>query len=344
MKTIYILILNVLFFAGIAQAAGPSQIFLNAQHDASFTVKKTKLSNGTFSYQATANTPTLLDVRQLMCTASQCNFTLVLKKNGPVNFDGYNISKNTPYGYATIVSPALSFDMDICGFSEIVLNEAYTYPTTNPSQRAGFVPTALGNAVTSVQSVSGNEIIIGGWFQLYNMLPNATSQYQTFQIIGAGIKYAPLRLVHMPTEFNVADGNKGTSTITTNYVGKNWLVNGWNTGSGHYAAVRLFTNGASEEVPGLNLSGYNTVTVIMSCQNNVVVEAFIGNADFDSSQAFVGDIACDGQEHTYAWNISAYNRSKIQTGLFLHIPVWKNTETGAVETISSLIKSVTFSQ
>ena len=324
------------------QVFAQAEMFLFAEDEASITVTKTLLEDGTFSYESRADTPELLDINYVICQPTACSFELVLKQNGPVDFTGFNVHKWTPYAYAGITSPDIAIDLDFFGITEILLADAYTFPSLDPNAHAEFVPVNIGNALASVISVEGPYVTISGFFQLFDMLEGATEQYQTFQIVGSGIPWSPLFFARDFTP--MASGNKGIATIENVYGNVSLVVDGWNSGGGHFAALSVLTNGDSPSDEGLDLSQYNMMDVSLSCTPGMVVEAFMGFGAYDSSQTFLADITCDGSDQTFTFDITAANRTDIQTGLWLHIPVWKNTGLGQTETLEIDLDDVRFYQ
>ncbi len=102
-----------------------------------------------------------------------------------------------------------------------------------------------------------------------------------------------------------------------------WVTKNWRCTDGHYADLRFLTNGSNVHYPGLDLSEYTTITVIMKCKPGMTVEAFFG-ASGDSEQEFLQDIHGDHRSHVYTWDISGLDRTNIQNALWLHVPTWKN--------------------
>ena len=311
----------------------PAEIFLTEEDDASFTVGRTLLEDASFEYTTTVSNPDLLDLNWIVCNNNGCQFEYTIKKDGPVDFSGINVSRITPYGYVGIVEPNLAIDFSIWGNTEAHIANVFTFPSLSPTVPGAYVPSTQGNSTASITLVEGNFITVRGFFVFFDMLPGATTQYQKFQVIGSGVRYSPLRLFDgfFPWENYVGvDGNKGIVSSEYNGVKRQyeWSVVDWKLTGGHYAALRFFTNGPSQTYPGLDLSGYTTLTVELACKKDLVVEAFMGNNAFDSTQAFLQDIQCDGKQNTYVWDISSANRSRIQTGFWLHVPTWKNTSFG----------------
>ena len=320
-----------------------AEMFLLAEDEASITVRKTLLEDGSYEFEGVADTPDLLDINYIYCSETACRFELVLKEDGPVDFTGFNVHKWTPYGYATITLPDIAIDIDhLYSNTEIQLSEAYTYPTTDPDNHAEFVPVSSGNASASVRAVNGSYITIYGFFSLLDMLPGETTQYQTFQIVGSGIPWSPLYLAR---DFDViGTTNKGEVAIENLYGAFEWTVTGWNTGTGHFASMNVLTNGDDVADDGIDLSQYNTMEVVLACEDQMVIEAFIGYSSYDSTQHYLQDIQCDGSYQTYIWDISSADRSDIQTALWLHVPVWKNAHLAQAETLSMTIAEVMFTQ
>ena len=125
-------------------------------------------------------------------------------------------------------------------------------------------------------------------------------------------------------DYGSADGNKGEVNFLPLSDLLAFWVNNWLVSPGHYAAVRLYTNGASELDPGLDLTGFTQAEITMNCEYGTVIEVFVGGPA-DSSQSFMGDVVCDGSANTYTFNIpSSANLTDIQTGMWLHVPTWKN--------------------
>ena len=324
------------------ESAAQAQMFLFAEDEASITVRKTLLEDGSFEFESAADTPELLDINYVFCQEFSCSFEVVLKVNGPVDMTGYNIHQFTPYAYAGITSPDVAINLDLFAPTEVLLANAYTMPSTNPDQHAEFVPISRGNASTSVTDSQSGFVTIRGFFELFDLLPGETTQYQTMQIVGSGIQWSPLQLSR---DFTLAHStNKGTTTITPVFNGYEWKVDGWKDGTGHFASMNFLTNGDSASDAGRNLTGYNWLELTMSCQDTMVVEGFFGFNTFDSSQQFLQDIQCDGDVHTYTWDISGSPRTDIQTGLWLHIPIWKNTHLAQAESLGMKVHNVRFIQ
>ena len=351
MKTVQGIILGFSVLASSAALAQefPAELFMTADDEAAFTVSKTQLVDGTFEFDTVVHTPELLDLNWIFCDVDFCRFEYTLKTNGPVDFTGYNVTRNTPYGYAGITSPDIAIDFNIWGNTEITIQNAFTEVSTDPLVHAEFVDISRGNSLVSITGVDGDFVTVSGFFEIFEQLPGVVTQYQTFQIVASGIQWSPLRLLSNffpTTDYFSGDANKGTVTRSYDPIARaqEWVIDGWNTGTGHYAAVRYFTNGDSQTDNGKDLSGYNILTVELACTDGMVVEAFMGSSSFDSAQAFLQDISCDGNFATYTWDISGVNRSDIQTGFWMHIPTWKNTGLGQAETLNVDVKQVIFSE
>ena len=141
------------------------------------------------------------------------------------------------------------------------------------------------------------------------------------------------------TDYAEATTNKGTVSVNDiNGVVLAWYLTQWSVASGHYADLKIFTNGTSKYDTGLDLTGASEVELKLQCQNDMNVEVFFGGEE-DSSQNYLGDINCDYNVNTFTYDVSGLTTdlTDIQTGLWLHIPTWKN---GAISQQYSLFMNI----
>ncbi len=260
--------------------------------------------------------------------SSQCFFNVRLKKHAGINFGPYDLS-TIPYGYArvdTLLNSAY-IDLDLWGYTNFHIADLLTLPAETPEASRIFSssPAAEGSKVGETNDYLEIRVRVF-------LAPNLTSEaeYQRYQILASGVAF-PSGVANLWNDgrflgknYYLAEGNKGQAFANPQSDLLNFWVNNWNSVSGHYVALRIFTNGSSELDKGIDLTGFTQVELTMNCELGIVVEVFVG-AGVDSSQNFVGEIYCDDRMNTYNFSIpTGSDLSEIQTGLWLHVPVWKN--------------------
>ena len=346
MKLLSKIIAGASLFAAVSTASAQVEIYMDADDDAKITMSKTDNGDGTYTYAAISPNPSLVEVQSMTCNGLGCSGFLLLKKDGPVDFSGYYHGPHTSYTYAYVdENNQIGIDFDKWTTTQLThVHEAYTYASTDPNDET-FVKG--GNSRAEINEVvDANTLKIRYFFQEQAMLPGVTTQYQTMQLVGVGKKWIDIEIgddFKLPFDTVAHSANKG---YTTAYFGAErwlWTVEAWNYGTGHYADFRFLTNGDSRYDEGLDLSGYNTLEFQIDCELGATIEAFFGGED-DSSQNFIGDIACDNSLQTKTIDISGFNKSDIQTGLWLHLPVWKNYNMGQFYRIYMNVKDVVLKQ
>ena len=333
MKLFSKLLLGASLIAGVSTASAQAEMFLFASDSAYVQLSKTDNGDGTFSYDIDSPHPEIMEVvdGSFACNnvyQGYCGFDLKLKKNGPVDFTGITTT-GASYGYAENISDRdATINLVTWANNALKLSEVLTEPSANENELGTFIPTYRGDTQAFFISSNDDEIIIDVRFMKTEpMLPGVTTQYQTFHFVGSAIIDTDLNVWKdgeaLGTGYIVAEGNKGISSVVEAGNVAAFLTDYWNQSSGHYSALNFFTNGTDRFQPGLDLSEYATINFEMGCKKGVTVEAFFGR-DSDSSQNFLTEIACDDFTKTYSFDISAYNKSDIQTALWFHIPTWKN--------------------
>ena len=334
------LVLGAAFSFAATNATAQAEEFMHDHDNAVITIKRT-ISNGDTTYSAISKTPDLMEYNAgtLDCVPGSLNgrtlckwyFTLKTDYTG-VPFGLYPpVTWTTPYGYVHL-STATTAEIDVTiEAGPIHLGDIMRYPSTNINNPGAYIH------VSNSQDAQSKASVQPGYDNLahkviYAEMPiidisGATELYQDFQILGSGIKQ-DISLIENKNLVNA--GYEATSTNKGQFIGTwpgsigyQWYLSGWNTGSGHYADWKLFTNGTSKNDPGLDLSDFSTIELAINCFTNPTIEVFFGTGD-DSSQNYLGDISCDQTEILRTYDISGYNASDIQTALWLHIPTWKN--------------------
>ena len=339
------LIAGASLFAAVSTASAQlPTVFMDAADQVKIIVEKTDNGDGTFSYNAISPNANVIESDILFCNGSACNGFLKLKTDGPVDFSGFYLGPHVSYAYAYVTSPTIGFDLSqFENTTQTHIHEAYTYPSTDPSVE-NFV--ASGNSRADITDFDGSVATIKYFFEELPMISGATTQYQTFQLVGFGKQWVDIEIgddFRLPNTAVTQSTNKGSVYSFFFDNGYTWNVVGWAQGTGHYADFRFLTNGDSRYDDGLNLSGYNTIEFTIECDAGMTIETFFGGED-DSSQNFLSDIACDGTEQFKSFNISGANKADIQTALWLHVPVWKNYNLGQEYDLAMRVKDVKLKQ
>ncbi len=331
------LVASALLIGGVASSANSqtAQMVISPEDNAYISYKKEVLADGvTHITEVTSPNPELLEyvpgTTSCFFTGfgSSCLLTVRLKKTGPINFTPYDTSF-IPYGIGTVDTETntASINFNLWGFNRFFIADLTTQATDSPAIRGPYVQFtgAEGSKVDETDEYIENRVLL----RITPVAEGKTVEYETYQVIASGIPFPDGEIVVWDTEllgdgFAQTDGDKGR--ISANGVGEFYafISDYWNQSPGAYAALRFFLNGTSEQDEGFDLTGFTTAEVTLNCIDGLVVEAFVG-ASLDSSQTFLGDIQCDGFLNTYTFDISNANLTDIQTGLWLHIPLWKNT-------------------
>ena len=346
MKLVSNLLVGASLFAAVSTASAQVEIFLDAADQAKIVVSKTDNGDGTYSYGISSPNSSLVESESFACNGYTCGGFLKLKTDGPVDFSGLFLGPHVSYAYASVTSPTIGVDYSLWQNTTLThIHEAYTYANTNANSET-FVSAQFGNSRADIVSFDGTTARIKYFFAEEAMLSGATTQYQTFQLVGVGKKWIDIELgddYRLANDTVVHSTNKGTTAA--NFAINRWLwtVEGWSQSNGHYADIRFLTNGDSRYDDGLNLSGYNTLEFEIDCELGAVFEAFFGGED-DSSQNFLGEINCDNSLQSHSFNISGYNASDIQTGLWLLLPEWKNYHMANFYRIYANVKDVVLKQ
>ena len=345
MNIISKLLVGASLIAG-ASTVSAADVFLNAADQAKIVLSKTDNGDGSFTYEMESPNPTLVEIESFNCNGYGCGGFLLLKTDGPVDFSGIFLGPHVSYSYATVTTPTIGIDLNLFGTTQLThIHEAYTYASTDPSVE-NFVSAQYGNASANIREFDGTDARIQFSFAEQAMLSGATTQYQTFQLVGIGKKWIDIEIGQEYYLVNDTVSQATNKGIAYSFFHNNewvWNVVNWNINNGHYAEFRFLTNGDSKYDDGLNLSGYNTLDFSITCDAGMTIEAFFGGED-DSSQNFLTDIACNGSEQSFSFNISGANRTDIQTALWLHVPVWKNYNLGQEHDLEMRVKDVTLKQ
>ena len=340
---------KLLFGAALATAttATAQQEFLNLDDNAVVTIERQIDASGNSTFSISSNNPALLeDNDNLSCEPLlfehprhdyQCRWNMTLKTDYPgVPFAQYPDlnSVSSRYAYVDGINPLPYIDFGPGGLWEGVdmhLAEVLTYADTD-ANGFNYMPSAESNiniAMTTPPGATGTDRQIIVTMAMDKALGTSLTQYQKVQLIASGIP-ADLDLYKdgelLGEGYFEAGGNKGN-----NYADNNngsvlaWITSYWNVSGGHYADLKIYTNGTSQYDQGLDLSDYNSLELTFQCTNTMTVELFLGTGD-DSSQNFLGDVNCGTMTESFTFDISNFNNlHDIQTALWFHIPVWKNT-------------------
>ena len=316
--------------------AQPAQFVIEQDDNAFVIYKKEVLESGaTTITEVISPNPELMeyvpDTASCFSTGvgSSCFINVRIKKTGPINFAPYDTSF-IPYGIGTVdtVTNTPSINFNLWGFNRFFIADLTTEPTDSPAVRGPYVrfAGAEGSKVAETDEYIENRVLL----RIQPVSEGKTFEYETYQVLASGIPFPDGEIVVWDTEllgdgFASTDGDKGRVSAMAAGEFYAFISDFWNQSPGVYAALRFFLNGTSEQDEGFDLTGFTTVEVTLNCIDGLVVEAFLG-AGFDSSQTFLGDIVCDGYLNTYTFSVPSVDLTDIQTGVWLHIPLWKNTE------------------
>ena len=349
--------------ATTASAQG-SVMFMELEDNARVMIKRTVDGNGNSTFSiSNANSDLLAHNGNLSCQEvaygngfdALCNWKMTLKTDYAGvpfgQFDELN-SVTSAYGYVDGVNPEPYIDLSPTGiwaFNRTHLADVGTLASTSETDFdwAESINTSINIAMTTQPGVPGTdkEIIVS--MAMYEMLPGETTQYQGVQIIASGIP-ADLEVYKdgemLGDNYFEATTNKGSVTATNVINSSNpdlsyisWYLTQWNQSFGHYADMRIYTNGTSRYDQGLDLSDYSSLELTFRCTYTMTIELFLGTQD-DSSQNFLGDIHCGTTPMSYTFDISNMNNlHDIQSLLWFHIPTWKN---GAIASFGQLFMNI----
>ena len=336
MRLIRTPLINVCTFLSVAafsqiSFAQPAQIVLDQADDAFIVIER----RGGEVVDAYSENPDLLEViGQPDCVNSSdgtCDVIVRLHKDGPVNLMPYDSSGFLNYGQPIVNETANTMDIDLnlWGFNRFFIAGALTQKALSPelnghvTQRQGF--TEMFN-----RNVNGRDTYVEISIRFYNTQQFRPVVYQKFRLIVSATS-SPYFLfgVNTPETYVTQDSNKGP--ISGNFsaagelYGMGMTSSVWNSSTGHYAALRFFTNGESATDQGLDLSEFKTVKARIGCPAGLTYEVILGDGNHDSTQTWLGDIQCDDFVNDYTFNIpQGLNLTDIQTGIWFHLPIWKN--------------------
>ena len=352
MKTLSKLLVGASLLTASAAFAQPATEFMDAYDMAAVTLKVEGLGTSDTTYSMTSVNPDLLEYIDgtLSCNGALsggtnwCTFDVLLKTDNPSVPFGYypEVDFTTPYGYVTITDPVAAIDV-VLNSGPLSLGDVITYSTTSPLTTPGnYVPVNSQDAqsLASVRPGYTGQAgkVISARFKFIPIEGESTI-YQNFQILAAGQQLDTCREFcndelalykdgePLGADYFEADGNKGQISVIDASSVLAWLADYWSVdNNGHYADLKLYTNGTSRYDDGLDLTDYNSVDLTMQCTNNMTVEVFLGVGGDDSAQHFLGDINCGTTTESYTFDISGFsNKHDIQTGLWFHAPIWKNS-------------------
>ncbi len=265
-------------------------------------------------------------------SAGTCDVIVRLHKDGPVNLMPYDSSGFLNYGQPLVNEAANTMDIDLglWGGNRFFIAGALTQNALSPELN-GHVTLNQGLTEMFNRNVNQRDTYVEISIRFYNISPSHhPSTFQKFRVIVSATS-SPYFLLgrNTPATYVTQDSNKGP--ISGNFSADGSLYGMgmtsffWNQGSGHYAALRFFTNGENATDQGLDLSEFKTVKARIGCPAGLTYEVILGDGNHDSTQTWLGDIQCDDFVNDYTFNIpQGLNLSDIQTGLWFHLPTWKN--------------------
>ena len=326
---------SVFASTALAQNYTPAEMVITSADNYSVTLKKEYIDSQFRSWTITdviENNPSSVEYvdGSLECILYYCFANFKIYKKGSVDFSNQGYIGNLPYGYADVADPVLDTAyINTQLWTSFHIAEVLTQPSASETQRGPF--DKIGRAESSKLDETYDYVLIRTLIGLNAMEEGDPTEYQNLHFLASGQSIFKLYDIDLVGEDYMGhDANKGTTyAFQTNDAFSGtfyWGNSNWDLGTGHYAAWRFFTNGTSEFDAGVDLSSYNNITFDLECKPGWVVEVFVGGGH-DSFQHFLSDITCDGEENTYTYTLSG-DRSDIQTGLWFHIPVWKNTSMG----------------
>lgn len=335
MKKILAALITCSSLLAVSAFAQPPAIMVIEEDDNAYVEFKKEVGPSGFTLitEVTSPNPEIMEFvpGSITCIqGSACFFNVRLKKDGPINFAPFDTSF-IPYGYASVdpVTNDASINFDLWGFNNFHIADIATIPALTPEAATTFSPFGAAEGSKAGETDEYIEIRVK-IFTIENADP-AIAEYQRYQIIASGITFPTGELTlwndgeFFGPNYGSADGNKGQVNFLPLSDLLAFWVNNWLISPGHYAAVRLYTNGSSELDEGLDLTGFTESEITMNCEFGTVIEVFVGGPA-DSSQTFVGEVTCDGLANTYTFNIPTnVNLTDIQTGMWLHVPTWKNS-------------------
>ena len=346
MKVFSKLLIGASLFAA-STASAQAVEFMDAYDMAAVTLKVEGIGTNDTTYSMTSVNPDLLEYvdGSLSCdgglaSPGWCTFDMILKTDNPSVPFGYypEIGFTTPYGYVTITNPVAAIDVAL-NSGPISLGDVLSTSSTSPQTTPGsYIPVTSPDAQSLASVRPGYDGQAGKLINArFKWVPIAgeSTIYQNFQILAAGQELSSCRAfcsdeLHVYNDgalganYFEATANKGQVSVHDAGTVLAWYLTHWNVSGGHYADLRLYTNGTSRYDQGLDLNDYNTLELTLQCTNTMVIETFLGTGD-DSSQNFLTDINCGTQTQSYTFNISGFNNLQdIQTALWFHIPTWKN--------------------
>ena len=347
MKSKYLLSMGLItagvLLNSVSAVAQTASIVLDQADNAYVTIKR-DIVPGTFVpgsgfdtvvSEVTANAPSLLEVvGEPVCdgptvSAGQCNVILRLHKDGPVTLNAYDSSGFLPYGpgLTSTAEDTLSIDLDLWGFNKFFVGWGLKQPAfvaNNPN--AKFLESSGGIQLRNV-NVNERDSYIEIEARISNN-PEFKTTYQNLHLVASATSDEYVLFgENSNRDYISVDGDKGTPAgAIVNNSFYNFTVDRWNQTGGNYAALRFLTNGSDAGDTGLDLTEFNSVTANLNCAAGSTYEVFVGSGAVDSSQTFLGEIHCDGVGREYTFNLpQATDLTDIQTGLWFHLPVWKNT-------------------
>ena len=317
-------------------SANVAQMVITTEDNAYVIYKKEVLADGrTYVTEVTSPNPEILEYvpNTIDCFASgeltsTCLIRVRLKKDGPINLVPYDTSF-IPYGYASVdtVANTATINLDLWGSNNFHISDLVTQATDSPAIRGNFSTASPAEGAKYDETDEYIEVRV--LLRLSAVEPGKTTQFETYQVLASGIPFPEGEIVLWDDEllapgYAQVDGNKGRISAMEAGSFYAFISDYWNQSPGHYAALRFFINGDNEQADGLNITGFTEVEITLNCLDGLVVEAFLG-AGMDSSQTFLGDIVCDGFLNTYNFSVPTADLTDIQTGVWLHIPTWKNS-------------------
>ena len=273
-----------------------------------------------------------------------CFANFKIKKDGPVDFTNQGFIGGIAYGYADNVDEANDTAwINTQLWTQFHIAEVLTRPVASASPRGNLA--RIGRAESNKVSETAEYIEVRTLIGLQSMDASDPAEYQNLHFIASGQAILKLFDVNeLAPGYVTQDANKGQAfgfVSTNGFQGDYfWWNSDWNVSGGHYAALRFFTNGTSELDQGRDLSAYNTVTFEVECEAGWTIEVLMGSAQ-DSFQQFLTDVQCDGNNNSYTFPVSG-NRTDIQTGLWFHIPTWKNGSMGQDNGANMIVGKVVF--
>ena len=313
---------------------GPAGMIVEDTDNYSVTLKKVKEANPYLGRnwrvdEVITNDASKVEYVQgsLECLQFYCWASFDIKKDGPVDLFKQGYAGGIAYGFADTVT-ATHASINTTLWPTFHIAELFTEAVSSPSQTGSYTKSGRAESVKVFETYDFIRVrtLIG----LTHMDTYTTLEYQNLQFLISGqeiLKVYDVDLLGL--EYTQHDGNKGNTWMyflkPNEWEGTyHWYVNNWSTGTGHYGAFRFFLNGTEESDPGLDISEFNNISYGVTCEAGATFEAFVGSA-MDSQQQWLGDIQCTGAYQEFDVNISGMNRTDIQTGIWFHLPTWKNT-------------------